>query len=104
MSDHLILAEPAIADFVATLFTCILRHGYMPLDLRDCILVPIPKPYKDPTSSDNYRPVALAPNSAHIASYIAVIILILPLRGAKNSLIMSLFSNWLLVCTILPQF
>jgi len=61
MSDHLILAEPAIADFVATLFTCILRHGYMPLDLRDCILVPIPKPYKDPTSSDNYRPVALAP-------------------------------------------
>ena len=34
MSDHLILAEPAIADFVATLFTCILRHGYMPLDLH----------------------------------------------------------------------
>ena len=23
--------------------------------------IPIPKPYKDPTSSDNYRPVALAP-------------------------------------------
>jgi len=34
MSDHLILAKPAIADFVATLFTCILHHGYMSLDLR----------------------------------------------------------------------
>jgi len=61
MSDHLILAEPAIADFVATLFTCILHHGYTPLDLCDCILAPIPKAYKDPTSSDNYRPVTLVP-------------------------------------------
>ncbi len=61
MSDHLILTEPAIEEFVATLFTCILRHGYMPRDLRGCILVPIPKPYKDPTISDNYRPDALAP-------------------------------------------
>ena len=29
--------------------------------LRDCILVPIPKPHKDPSSSDSYRPIALAP-------------------------------------------
>ena len=33
----------------------------MPSVLRDCILVPIPKGNKDPTLSDNYRPVALAP-------------------------------------------
>jgi len=33
----------------------------MPAALRDCILVPIPKGNKNPTSSDNYRPVALAP-------------------------------------------
>ena len=33
----------------------------MPAALRDCILVPIPKGIKYPTSSDNYRPVALAP-------------------------------------------
>ena len=58
VSDHLIFALPAIEEFVASLFTGILRHGYMPAALRDCILVPIPK---DPTSSDNYRPVALAP-------------------------------------------
>lgn len=61
LSDHLIFALPAIERFVADLFTCILRHGYMPAALRDCILVPIPKGNKDPTSSDNYRPVALAP-------------------------------------------
>ena len=61
LSDHLIFALPAIEGFVAKLFTCILRHGYMPAALRDCILVPIPKGNKDPTSSDNYRPVALAP-------------------------------------------
>ncbi len=33
----------------------------MPSALCDCILVPIPKGMKDPTSSDNYRPIALAP-------------------------------------------
>ena len=32
----------------------------MPELLRDCILVPIPKGNKDPTVSDNYRPIALA--------------------------------------------
>ncbi len=61
LSDHLICASPAIDQFVADLFSSILRHGYMPSSLRDCILVPIPKGNKDPTSSDNYRPIALAP-------------------------------------------
>ena len=59
-SDHLILALPAIELFAADLFTSILRHGYMPAVLHDCILVPIPKGNKDPTLSDNYRPIALA--------------------------------------------
>ena len=48
LSDHLIFALPAIEGFVAKLFTCILRHGYMPAALRDCILVPIPKGKKAP--------------------------------------------------------
>ena len=61
MSDHLILAEPAIEEFVATLFICILHHGYMPRVLCNCILVPIPKACKDPTSSNNYRSITLAP-------------------------------------------
>ena len=60
-SNHFIRALPAIELFVADLFTSILRHGYMPTVLCDCILVPISKGNKDPTLSDDYRPVALAP-------------------------------------------
>ena len=60
-SNHFIRALPAIELFVAELFTITVCHGYMPTVLRDCILVPIPKGNKDPTLSDNYRPVALAP-------------------------------------------
>ena len=59
-SNHLILALPAIELFAADLFTSILRYGYMPSVLRDCILVPIPKGNKDPTLSDNYHPAASA--------------------------------------------
>jgi hypothetical protein len=45
---------------VISLFTAMLRHGYVPNSLRDCILQPIPKPGKDYSNSDNYRPIALA--------------------------------------------
>ena len=61
LSDHLIHALPAVRKFLAFLFTSILRHGYMPESLRNCILVPIPKANKDPTLSDNYHPISLAP-------------------------------------------
>ena len=35
MSDHLIHALPAICSSLASLFTAILRHGYMPKPIRD---------------------------------------------------------------------
>ena len=38
----------------------------MPTAWRDCILVPIPKPLKDPAQSDSYRPIALAPNLSKV--------------------------------------
>ena len=38
----------------------------MPNSLRDCILQPIPKPGKDPSSSDNYRPIALVPTLSKV--------------------------------------
>lgn len=47
-SDHLIHALPAVRSSLAFLFTSILRHGYMPESLRNCVLVPIPKANKDP--------------------------------------------------------
>ena len=58
MSDHLIHALPAICLSLALLFTAILRHGYMPKPIRDCTTV---LGNKDFSSSDNYRPIALAP-------------------------------------------
>ena len=49
-----------ITDFLSSLFTVLLHHGYLPDCLKDCILVPVPKSGKDPTNVDNYRPIALA--------------------------------------------
>ena len=66
MSNHFIHAKTALSDPLSKLFTAMLRHGVVPESLRDCILVPIPKPGKDPSSSDNYRPIALAPTLSKI--------------------------------------
>ena len=59
-SEHLMFASPAIAEPLAIFFTAILRHRYMPQNLCDCVLVPIPKGNKDASCSQNYRPIALA--------------------------------------------
>ena len=61
-SDFLIYAAPVIADALAQLFTAILQHGYVPASLRDCLIVPIRKGQKDPSISDNYHSIALAPS------------------------------------------
>ncbi len=50
-----------IVPFLVSLFTAIVRHGFIPKRLRDRILVPIPIAQKDPSISDNYHPIALAP-------------------------------------------
>ena len=59
-SEHLKLASPAIAKHPAVLFTSVVRHGYLPLCLSDCVLIPIPKGNKDASCSNNYRAIALA--------------------------------------------
>ena len=59
-SDHLRHAATVIAESLATLFTSILRHGYMPSSLRDCTVIPIPKGLKDASCSSNYRGIAIA--------------------------------------------
>ena len=58
-TEHLKHSSSAIAEFLALLFTSILRHGYMPKCFRDCVLVPIQKGSNDATLSQNYRPIAL---------------------------------------------
>ena len=62
-SNHFICTSEVLCESLSKLhvFTAILRHGHIPSYLRDCILQPIPKPGKDPSVSDNYRPIALAP-------------------------------------------
>jgi len=65
-SNHFFVAASVLAAPLADFFTVVLRHGYMPSALRNCVLVPIPKPHKDPSVSDSYRPIALAPNLSKV--------------------------------------
>ena len=55
VSGHLIMCLPAVVEPISQLFNAMLRHSFMPKLLRDCILVPIPKSAKDPSSSDSYH-------------------------------------------------
>ena len=67
LSDHFICASPVLKEFLSNLLiTAMLRHGYVPNSLRNCILQPIPKPGKDPSNSDKYRPIALAPTLSKV--------------------------------------
>ena len=61
-SEHLKYASTVIAKPLSSLFTAILRHGYMPECFCDSIIVPIPKGSKDASKSSNYRPIALSSN------------------------------------------
>ena len=72
-SNHFIHASSTLIDVLSQLFTSILRHGYIPECLRDCVLHPIPKPGKDPSVSDNYRPIALAPTLSKVFEWCGLI-------------------------------
>ena len=65
-SNHVLLATSVLTGALTNLFTAALRHGYMPTLLTKCTLVPILKLNKDPTLSNNYRPIALASNLSKI--------------------------------------
>ena len=54
--SSIFISQEVVRDAISQL-----KSGIVPDTLRDCILVPIPKPGKDPSSSDSYRPIALAP-------------------------------------------
>ena len=47
--------------------------------LCDCLLVPIPKGNKDPTLSDNYRLVALAPTLSKAVYWCILQVILQPL-------------------------
>ena len=66
-------ASSTLLLVLSRLFTSVLRHGYIPECFRDCILHPIPKPGKDPSVSDNYRPIALAPTLSKVFEWCVLI-------------------------------
>ena len=72
-SNHFISAAPVLNVLNSRLFTVILRHGYIPSNIRDCILQLIPKPGKDPFCSDNYRPIVLVPTLSKILEWCILI-------------------------------
>ena len=61
-----IYTKDILSNLLSQLFTTIVRHGYVPKLLRDCILQLIPKPEKDSTCSDNYRPIAFGQTLSNI--------------------------------------
>lgn len=69
VSDHVIEAPHSICPFLARLFTSVLRHGFMPVSLRDAIIQPIPKGSKDPSISANYRGIALASSLSKVLEW-----------------------------------
>ncbi len=74
-SNCFVLASSVIAQPLAELFSAVLRHGHMPAAVRDCVIVPISKPLKDPSNSDSYRPISLAPNLSKGAFLSSILIL-----------------------------
>ena len=59
-SEHLKHACPAIVNDLSLFFTACFHHGYLPKCIRDCVIVSVPKPGKDTSCSQNYRPITLA--------------------------------------------
>ena len=60
MSDHVLCASPLLASKLSSLFTALIRHGYIAECLCDSIIQPIPKGLKDSAKSTNFRRIALA--------------------------------------------
>ena len=60
MSGHVLRAPPLLASKLSSLFTALIRHGYIAECLRDSIIQPIPKGLKDLAKSTNYHGIALA--------------------------------------------
>ena len=54
------LAAPLLAESLSGFFTAVLHHGFLPDQLKEYVLVPIPYARKNLTLSDNHWPIALS--------------------------------------------
>ena len=64
------LASSSIAKPLAIFLTSVVRHGYLPQCLSDCVLIPIPKGSKDPSCSLKYRAFALASTVSKVLEHL----------------------------------
>ena len=69
-AEHVIFATSALISPLAVYFTSLVRHGFMPSCLWDCVLIPVPKKNKDVTSSSSYCPIALASSISKILEHL----------------------------------
>ena len=77
-SNHLKFAIPVIAESVASFFTAILRHGYIPKSFHDRVVIPIPKSCNYLASSENYCPISLASCFSKVLECIIILMSIPP--------------------------
>ena len=69
-AEHFIYATSALLSPLANFFGSLVRHGFMPQCLRDCVLVPVPKKGKNVACSSSYRPIALASTLSKVLEHV----------------------------------
>ena len=69
-TEHLKYASSVISEPLAAFFTSVVQHGYMPLCIRDSVLIPTPKGNKNTYCSQNYSAIALASILSKILQYL----------------------------------
>ena len=72
-AEHLLFASSALISPLADFFSSLVRHGFIPWCLRDCVLIPVPKKNKDVSCSSNYRPIALASSLSKLLEHLILI-------------------------------
>ena len=72
-AEHLLFASSALISPLADFFSSLVRHGFIPQCLRDCVLIPVPKNNKDVSCSSNYRPIALASSLSKLLEHLILI-------------------------------
>ena len=66
-AEHFIYATSALLSPLANFFGSLVRHGFMPQCLRDCVLVPV---LKNAACSSSYRPIALASTLSKVLEHV----------------------------------
>ena len=62
MTEHILLAHPALMLHITTLFNLMLKHGYVPSAFGTGVIVPLVKDRNGPTDKlNNYRGITLSP-------------------------------------------